>query len=322
MLYKLYSIAKNTFIETIRQPVYAVIVAAAVFLFFLSPSLSMYTMEDDNKLLRELGLSTLFIAGLFIATFSASAAITEEIETKTILTTLSKPIPRYIFILGKFTGTIAAVILAHYIFTIAMLVTIRHGVMSTVSDTHDMTVIISAAITIGLSFAITAFLNYFYDWKFTSTAIILTAIFATMAIVFLCFIDPDWKFNPAGNKFNSVDIYGSILLLIALFILTAAALMFSARFNVLVTLSLCIGLFLLGLVSDYVFGRFAESHLWAKIGKIIIPSLQVFWISDAIYEQNSKVTIDYIASCGIYGLLYTTAFVLIAIALFQRRQVG
>lgn len=322
MLYKLYSIAKNTFIETIRQPVYAVIVAAAVFLFFISPSLSMYTMEDDNKLLRELGLSTLFIAGLFIATFSASAAITEEIETKTILTTLSKPIPRYIFILGKFTGTIAAVILAHYIFTIAMLMSIRHGVLSTASDTPDMTVIISAAITIGFSFAITAFLNYSYDWKFTSTAIILISIFATMAIVFLYFIDPNWKFNPAGNKFNSVDIYGSILLLIALFILTAAALMFSARFNVLVTLSLCIGLFLLGLVSDYVFGRFAESHLWAKIGKIIIPSLQVFWISDAIYEQNSKVTVDYIASCGIYGLLYTTAFILIAIALFQRRQVG
>jgi ABC-type antimicrobial peptide transport system permease subunit len=97
--------------------------------------------------------------------------------------------------------------------------------------------------------------------------------------------------------------------------------MFSARFNVLVTLSLCIGLFLLGLISDYVFGRFAASHLWAKIGKILIPSLQVFWISDAIYE-NSKVTVGYIASCGIYGLLYTTAFILIAIALFQRRQVG
>jgi hypothetical protein len=259
---------------------------------------------------------------LFIAIFSASAAITEEIETKTILTTLSKPVPRYIFILGKFIGTVAAVILAHYIFTIAMLMTIRHGVLSTASDTHDMTVIISAAITIGLSLAITAFLNYSYDWKFTSTAIVLISIFATMTIVFLLLIDRNWKFNPAGNGINSFDIYGSILLLIALFILTAAALMFSARFNVLVTLSCCIGLFLLGLISDYVFGRFAESHLWAKIGKIIVPSLQVFWISDAIYEQSSKITAGYIASCGIYGVLYTTAFILIAIALFERRQVG
>lgn len=322
MFYKLLSIAKNTFIEAIRQPVYAVIVAAAVFLFFISPSLTMYTMEDDNKLLRELGLSTLFIAGLFIATFSAAAAITEEIETKTILTTLSKPIPRYVFVLGKFIGVIAAVILAHYIFTIAMLMTIRHGVLETVNDTHDITVIISAAITICLPLAITAFLNYSYDWKFTSTAIILISIFATGTVVFLSFIDRNWKFNPAGNGINLFDIYGSILLLIALFILTAAALMFSARFNVLVTLSLCTGLFLLGLISDYVFGRFAETHLWAKIGKIIVPSLQVFWISDAIYEQSSNITPDYIVSCGIYGLIYTTAFILIAIALFERRQVG
>jgi ABC-2 type transport system permease protein len=322
MFYKLFSIAKNTFIEAIRQPVYAVIVAAAVFLFFLSPSLTMYTMEDDNKLLRELGLSTLFVAGLFIATFSAAAAITEEIETKTILTTLSKPVPRYIFILGKFIGTSAAVILAHYICTIAMLMTIRHGVLSAAYNTHDMTVIISAAIIITLSFAITAFLNYSYDWKFTSTAIVLISIFATMAIVFLIFIDRDWKFNPSGNGINSVDVYASILLLIALFILTAAALMFSARFNIIVTLSCCTGLFLLGLISDYVFGRFAETHIWAKIGKIVVPSLQVFWISDAIYEQTSKITPEYVASCGIYGLIYTAAFILIAIALFQRRQVG
>jgi ABC-2 type transport system permease protein len=322
MLYKLFSIAKNTFIETIRQPVYAIIIAAAVFLLFLSPSLSMYTMDDDNKFLRELGLSTVFLAGLFIAAFSASVAITEEIETKTILTTLSKPLSRYIFILGKFLGVMAAVILAHYLCTIAMLMAIRHGVMSTVRDTHDMTIIVSAIMITGLTFVITTFLNYSYDWKFTSTAVVLASIFATIAIVFLVFIDRDWKFNPAENKINLIDVYASILLLIALFVLTSAALMFSTRFNVLTTLSLCVGLFLLGLVSDYVFGRLANAHLWAKIGKIIIPSLQVFWISDAIYEQTCNISAGYIVSCGIYGLIYTAAFILLAIALFEHRQVG
>ena len=54
---KLITIAKNTFVETLRQPVYAVIVATALLLFVVSPSLSMYTMDDDNKFLRELGLS-------------------------------------------------------------------------------------------------------------------------------------------------------------------------------------------------------------------------------------------------------------------------
>jgi hypothetical protein len=105
-------------------------------------------------------------------------------------------------------------------------------------------------------------------------------------------------------------------------VLTAAAIMFSTRFNVLVTLSCCVGLFLLGLVSDYIFGRLAGAHLWAKIGKIIVPSLQVFWISDAIYEESIKITTSYIVSCGIYGLFYTVAFILLAVALFERKQVG
>jgi len=322
MFYKLYSIIKNTFVEIVRQPIYAIIITAAVFLFIISPSLTMYSMDDDNKFLREIGLSTLFIAGLFISIFSASAAINEEIETKTIITTLSKPVPRFIFILGKFFGIIFAVVLAHYILTIALLMSIRHGVLSTASDTHDVTVLTWAGITIGLSVIITAFLNYSYDFKFTSTAIILVSIFATISIFFLAFIDRDWKFNPVENGINAFDVYASILLLIALFIISAAAIMFSTRFNVLVTLSCCVGLFLLGLVSDYVFGRLADTHLWAKIGKIIIPSLQVFWISDAIYEEGVKITSSYIISCGIYGLIYTTAFILLSIALFERKQVG
>ncbi|MHC4706163.1 MAG: hypothetical protein ACYS8I_03630 [Planctomycetota bacterium] len=77
---KLFTIAKNTFIETLRQPVYLIIIIAALLLFFISPSLTMYTLSDDNKLLREIGLSTLFLTSLFIAIFAASGAVAEEIE--------------------------------------------------------------------------------------------------------------------------------------------------------------------------------------------------------------------------------------------------
>lgn len=322
MFYKLYSIAKNTFVETIRQPVYAIIIAAAVLLFIISPSLTMYSLDDDNKLLREIGLSTLFIAGLFISIFSASTAITEEFDTKTIITTLSKPIPRFLFILGKFTGVLVAVFIAHLILTISLLMAIRHGVMTTASDTHDFTVIVCCAVSIGLTLLITAFLNYSYDFKFTSTAVNLLAVFSLISITFLFFIDKEWKFYPAKNGFHLIDVYASALLLFGLTIITAAAIMFSTRFNILITLSCCIGLFLLGLVSDYIFGRLADSYIWAKLGKIIIPSLQVFWISDAIYEEGVKITYNYIMACGLYGVIYSAAFLFVAVAMFQRRQIG
>jgi len=304
-MHKLFTIAKNTFTETLRQPVYAIIIAAALLLFFISPSLTMYTMSDDNKLLREIGLSTLFLASLFIAIFSASGAVAEEIETKTITTVLSKPVQRPIFILAKFLGVVAAVALAHYLCTVALLLAIRHGVLETASDTHDWTVVGTAATVVGLAFLLSAFFNYVYDWKFSSTAIILGAILATLGLIFLSLIDRNWQFNPKENGFNAVDIYGSVLLLMAAIIIAALA----------------VGIFLLGLVSDYAFGRFAETQWWAKIGRYLVPNLQIFWISDAIYE-GSQVPVKYILISVSYALCYTTAILALAVALFQRRQVG
>ncbi len=318
---KLFTIAKNTFIETIRQPVYAIIIVAALLLYFISPSLTMYSISDDNKLLREIGLSTLFLSGLFIAIFSASGALAEELENKTITTVLSKPVQRPIFIIAKFLGVCAAVIMAHYICTIALLMAIRHGVLESVNDTHDWTVLGSAAITFLAAILLSTLLNYIYDWKFTSTAVIFTAIFATLSIVFLSLIDRDWQFNPAKNGFHAVDIYGSVLLLLAVIIIVALAIALSTRFNIVVTLSACSGIFLLGLVSDFAFGRFAQTHLWAKLGRYIIPNLQIFWISDAIYEE-SVIPLKYILICICYALSYTAAILAIAVALFQRRQIG
>lgn len=323
---KLFTIAKNTFIETLRQPVYTVIIVAALFLFLISPSLTMFTLSDDNKLLRELGLSTLFLASLFIAIFSASGAVAEEIENKTISTVLSKPVQRPIFIIAKFLGVAAAVTLAHYICTIALLMAIRHGVLETVNDTHDWTVISAAAIAITAAFLLSAFFNYVYDWKFSSTAIVLLAVFATLGMVFLYFIDRNWQFNPQNNGINALDVYGALLLLLAAYIIVALAVAFSARFNIVVTLSACIGIFLLGLVSDYAFGRFADAYIWARVGRFLVPNLQIFWISDAIYESGEDsqivVPLKYVLISATYTICYTTAILLSGIALFQKRQVG
>ncbi len=281
----------------------------------------MYTMSDDNKLLREIGLSTLFLTSLFIAIFSASGAVAQELENKTITTVLTKPVQRPIFIIAKFFGVAAAVVLAHYICTIALLMVIRHGVLETVNDPHDWTVLATMAVVMIAVFLLSAFFNYAYEWKFSSTAIVLTGIFATLGIVFLVFIDRQWQFNPRDNGINAVDIYGSVLLLLAAIIIVALAVALSARFNIVVTLSACIAIFLLGLVSDYAFGRFAETQLWAKIARFLVPNLQIFWISDAIYE-GSQVPVKYILISASYALCYTTAILALAIALFQRRQVG
>lgn len=321
MINKIIAIGKNTFIETLRQPIYVVILTTSILLFLLSPSISMYTLDEDIKLLREIGLSTLFLTGLFIAIFSATSAVTEELETKTITTVLSKPIPRYIFVLGKFLGVAAAVVIAHYIGTVAMLMTIRHGVLSTASDTHDWTVITAMSVSVLATLSLTAFFNYTYDWNFSATITSLLVFFSTVSLVFLSFIDKQWQYNPQGNQISVFDINASLLLLQAVLILVAIAVMFSTRFNVVLTLLSCVGVFLLGLINGFIFGRYAEQHIWAKIGRMLVPDLQAFWVADAIYE-GSAVTYRYLSVTSIYAAIYIVAILMLAIGLFQRRQVG
>ena len=148
---KFLTISKNTFTEIIRQPIYCIIIAIALFLFIISPSVTMYTLDDDNKLLREIGLSTLFLASLFIAIFSSCGAVGQEIENKTILTVLSKPVTRPLCILAKFTGVSCAVVLAHYIGSIALLFSIRHGCVESVNESMEWTVIAAGGGAILLS---------------------------------------------------------------------------------------------------------------------------------------------------------------------------
>lgn len=321
MFIRLFAVAKNTFTETLRQPIFAVIIIFALFLMLMAPSVSFYTLGEDIQLLRELALSTLFLSGLFIAVFSSIGAITEEIETGTVTTVLSKPISRPVFVLGKFFGIIAAVTIAHILITMAFLMVTRHGVLETASDEIDWTVIVAAGSAILATLTITAFLNYVYDWNFAATGVLLATLFFGFGIIFLVFIDREWTFNPANNQFQAFDIIASILLLFAVYLLVALAVLFSTRINEVLTLTCCVAVFLLGLISDWVFGRFADQHLWAKIGSILTPNLQLFWVSDAIYETGT-IPAKYLLLAASYTVLYIAGILAIAIASFQRRQVG
>ena len=214
-----------------------------------------------------------------------------------------------------------AVALAHFLVTMAFLMVIRHGTLETASDEMDWTVITAAGIAILATLLITAFLNYVYDWNFPSTGIVLGTIFFGFGILFLVFVDREWKFNPAENNFEMFDIIASGLLLLALFALVALAILFSTRFNEVLTLTFCVGIFLLGLISDWVFGRFADQHIWAKIGSILTPNLQLFWVSDAIYESGT-VPAGYLLLAITYSSLYTAGILALAVAFFQRRQIG
>ena len=69
-----------------------------------------FTLGADVKMLKECGLATLLISGALLAVWTAGTSITNEIEGKTAMTLLSKPINRRQFILGKYMGILQGVL--------------------------------------------------------------------------------------------------------------------------------------------------------------------------------------------------------------------
>lgn len=104
-------IALVTAKEAIRQPLFLVLVIIGVIAIGISTVLPYYTFGEDIKMLKDVGLAAILLLSLFLAMVTASNSIAEDIEHRTAITLLSKPINRRQFIVGKFLGIILAVAL-------------------------------------------------------------------------------------------------------------------------------------------------------------------------------------------------------------------
>ena len=104
----LLAIARNAFVEMVRQPIYGVLIFLTFVVLVLDLPLSSWTMGDelaqyqrtDQKMLVNMGLSTLLLSGLFVSAFGAAGVVSREIRDRTILTVVAKPVPRAVVVLG------------------------------------------------------------------------------------------------------------------------------------------------------------------------------------------------------------------------------
>ena len=95
------AICGNTFRESIRQPVYWAVVMLTAVLMALSVAFAGFALGEESKLVRDAGLTSITIAGLLLAIFLSSSVVASEIEKRTALTVLCKPVGRFHFILAS-----------------------------------------------------------------------------------------------------------------------------------------------------------------------------------------------------------------------------
>ncbi|MFP6768411.1 MAG: ABC transporter permease subunit [Planctomycetaceae bacterium] len=104
-------IARSTTMEATRQPLFLLLMNLAIVFMIILAFLPQFTMGEAIKMFKDCGLSTILICGILLAVWTASTSISQEIEGRTAMTLLSKPINRRQFIVGKYFGILQAVLL-------------------------------------------------------------------------------------------------------------------------------------------------------------------------------------------------------------------
>jgi ABC-type transport system involved in multi-copper enzyme maturation permease subunit len=84
------------------------------------------TFGEDIKMLKDAGLTLILILSIILALWSASTSVADEIEGRTALTVLSKPLTRRSFVIGKFVGIVWMLALVYIIFGVVLIAAVSY----------------------------------------------------------------------------------------------------------------------------------------------------------------------------------------------------
>jgi ABC-2 type transport system permease protein len=301
------AIARNTFVESVRQPIYFILIFMCGIMQLFNVWGTAYSMgytesgevSGDNKLLLDIGLATVFVCGMLLAAFIATAVISREIENKTVLTVVSKPISRPAVVLGKFLGVAGAMLIATLTMVLFLLMGLRHGVMSTAADDPDMPVIVFTTLAVVLALGIGIWCNFFYGWVFTQTTTLLLMPLMLAAWLGVLMVGKKWGFQSIAVDFKPQVMMACGALIMAQLVLTAVATAASARLGQVMTIVVCCGIFVFGLLSNHFLGRRAYDNAWvAKIQTAVPHSTNdASWTNagdtyDVTLEHEPRVTLQ------------------------------
>lgn len=97
-------IAQNTFREAVRDRVLAGILAGGLVLLALTRVGSALAMGEDLRLTVDMGLSVVSLLGLLVILMVGASLVAKEIDRRTVFNLLSRPLPRPVYLVGKWAG--------------------------------------------------------------------------------------------------------------------------------------------------------------------------------------------------------------------------
>jgi len=283
---RLWTIAKNTMTEVIRQKFFYILVIFAVVVLLSSLFLSQFSSIDIDhvKFIKDFGLGTIKIFGVVIAIVGTAQLLPLELENRTIYPILAKPVFRVEFLLGKYVGMIALLLL-----TVMLMGLIFGGLLF--YKEHQLAA--EAVTGQGLALGITPQEAIQQIHKQTRDPGLLKAI----VLIYFQFV-----------------VVSAISLLIATFAT-------SVIFNVISTVIIYICGHLEGVARQSWLG---DPSPLAKIMLLVItffvPDLDAFNVVDAVVV-GQMVPMELVVKTIGYGVFYSSVVLLVAYLIFQEKEI-
>jgi hypothetical protein len=299
------AIALSAFREGVRQPMFWLLFGVAFLAMSISPLIPYFTFGEDHLVVREIGYDTIMLFAALFGTLAASMSISEEIEGRTAVTLMSKPVSRRHFLIGKFLGIILA---AGVLF--ALLGTYFEGVTLFKHWWDKMDPEPTPA-------WLTATLQY---WSLSSDA---TDLLRGLGL---------WTHL-------TLDIApGLILGFSQVMVLVAIAVSLATRVPMVVNLLVVVVIFFLAHLAPVLvsIGYAAQKanpgaavsqilYFMAQLFDLVLPNLESFRLEPALLNETPIAAGDftkYLASVSLYGVLYTTIVLLFGLILFEDRDLA
>jgi len=113
-------IAANTLREALRDKILYLFLGFSVLLLASSKVFGVLTVGDQDKIIKDVGLAGIQFFLMLIAVMMSVLLVSREIDSRTVYYILAKPVRRWQFLLGKYVGLLATVLLNLVLMTVIL----------------------------------------------------------------------------------------------------------------------------------------------------------------------------------------------------------
>lgn len=283
MFIRIAAIARNTLTELVRQKVFYILLIFALCAIGSSVFMARLTFQEEFQMLKDVCLGAMSIFTSLLAILATANFLPKDSEDRTIYTLLSKPVPRFAYLLGKLAGIVILLLLFTLLMSAVFCAVLWLREQAVLADTR-------ASLT---GEDLTLALKTIRDSTFNANLV------PGIAIIF---------------------IKSALLAAMTLFISTFAT---SSLFTVMIAAAIYFIGHLQATAREYWMQGMVDVHLWTRIliglVALLFPDLQAFNLADDVIA-GAAIPLGIFLKTFALGWTYVAVYFALAAFVFSGRE--